>query len=79
MADVLIVSFKDGDDAFLAVGNDRDNLGVWHIDDGFLVETRSRFPGCLRFMPYADIGERRTGDWGDLVSCCTVIRLRPDD
>jgi len=69
------VSFNNGDDAFLAVGNDRDNLRVWHIDDGVLRETRSRFPGCLRFMPYADIGERQTGVWADLAGRYTVIRL----
>ena len=32
MADLLIVSFNNSDDAFLAVGKDRDNLRIWLID-----------------------------------------------
>ena len=79
MSELTVWPFNNGDDAFLAVGNDPDNLRVWQIDDGVLRETRSRFPGCLRFMPYADIGERQTGNWDDLISRHSVIRLHPDE
>ncbi|MCY4421957.1 MAG: hypothetical protein OXC06_02685 [Acidimicrobiaceae bacterium] len=47
------------DDAFLAFGEDPQDLPVYRVTGSVkrptsLSHTRLRFPGCLRFMPYAE-------------------------
>ena len=46
----------DGDDTdkFVAIGRDMDRMRVYRWTGFMLSETQMRFPGCLRFMPYAE-------------------------
>lgn len=79
MSDTQIWPFRNDDDEFVAVGKQRDDMRVWRIDGPYLKETPLRFPGCTRFMPYAELGEPRIEDWDAYTQRFTLIRLRPTD
>ena len=47
--------WNGGDDTqFVAIGRDNDRMRVYSWTGHMLAETQMRFPGCLRFMPYAE-------------------------
>ena len=53
------VGWRDGDDAFLAFGEDPEDLPVYEVIGAVkrpeaLTNTLLRFPACLRMMPYAE-------------------------
>ena len=53
------VGWRNGDDAFLAFGEDPQDLPAYRVTGAVkspvsLVSTPLRFPSCLRFMPYAE-------------------------
>lgn len=54
-----MVGWRNGDDAFLAVGLDREQLPVYEVlgtvrDPDLLHTTRLLFPSCLKWMPDAE-------------------------
>lgn len=53
--------FKNGDQEFLAIGENRDLMEVYRLESGRVVRTRTSFPNCLKFMPYAEIDEETAG------------------
>ena len=52
-----LTRFKDGPETYIAYGSDPDRLPVFHVRSDSHVRTMMFFPGCLRFIPYADVGE----------------------
>ncbi|MCY3731978.1 MAG: hypothetical protein OXF98_11605 [Rhodospirillaceae bacterium] len=46
--------FRDSGDEFVARGTDRDYLPVFKVNGDCEELTKATFPGCLRFMPYAE-------------------------
>ena len=53
------IGWRDGDDGFLAFGEDREDLPVYGVTGAVkspdaLATTPLRWPGCLRMMPYAE-------------------------
>ena len=59
-----VQEFQNAEDLFVAIGTDVDFLIVYQqTDQPSLVKTKMTFPGCLRFLPYAeDRGSRRMTD-----------------
>ena len=54
-----MVGWRNGDDAFLALGPDREQLPVYRVvgavrDPDSLHASKLLFPSCLKWMPYAD-------------------------
>ena len=54
-----MVGWRNGDDGFLAFGQDPEQLPVYRVtgairDPDVLYPTKLLFPSCLRFMPYAE-------------------------
>ena len=53
------VGWRNGDDAFLALGDDVSQMSVYRVVGAVrspvsLHKSQLVFPGCLRFMPYAE-------------------------
>ena len=52
---LYIQRFVNGETAHAAIGSDRNWLPVFEVDAaGKLIPLSAVFPGCLRFMPYAE-------------------------
>ncbi len=53
------IRFRNGDQEFVARGDDSWKMQVFEVVDGELCETKMLFPSCLKFMPYAEeiVGE----------------------
>lgn len=54
-----MVGWRNGDDGFLALGPDREQLPVHRVlgairSPDVLYSTDLLFPSCLKFMPYAE-------------------------
>ena len=70
MSDQYVASFRSDRTTYVAIGETLDYLPVYSIDrtlDGrVLTPTKMRFPGCMRFFPYADylnLPRRRSIDY----------------
>ena len=54
------IRWRNGDELLAAIGVRNDPMPVYREeDDGKLRRLQATFPGCLRFMPYAEVVE----DW----------------
>ena len=62
MAKVWMVEFRDGGQLYEAHGRDRDSMPVFAVLYGGRFRTKMRFPSCLSFMTYADVGDMKRVD-----------------
>ncbi len=53
--------FNNGDQEFVAIGDNRNDMDVYRIAANEAVKTNISFPNCLKFMPYAEIDEETAG------------------
>lgn len=54
---VWCTEFQDADKVFVACGTEQDDRPVFRLNDDGKYEERPlmRYPGCLKFMPYATV------------------------
>ena len=55
MAKEYVARFSDGPDRYVAYGQDKDYLPVFHVRSGAHVKTMMRYPSCLKFLTYATV------------------------
>ena len=73
---VEFVTWNNGGDRFAAIGRN-----VYRFNGGRLTgATRMKYPGCLRFMPYADKMKQRSMTLEQIAKRCGPIpESLPDD
>ena len=60
MEKLWCVQFQNGEKKFVSCGSDRDYRRVWRLRSNgrySVLPSHVIYPGCLKFMPYASIGE----------------------
>ena len=71
-----LTQFTDGDESFVAYGPDPDDMPVYEVLDEGHVWTPKRFPSCLKFMQYADVGEVMESSPSNVVRVYGPLRTR---
>ena len=65
-------TFKDGEQEYMAAGRDKNRMPVYEVAHGaernYLIPTRMHFPGCLRFMPYAEGDDPKEREKANIVT-----------
>ena len=56
MERVWLVEFQNGDNEYIAYGHNRDSMPVFEVGVDYCFQNRMKFPHCLKFMPYAEVG-----------------------
>ena len=59
MAKDYVARFFDGPTWYVAYGQDKEYLPVFHVRSGDHVKTMMRYPSCLKFMPFATVRTMR--------------------
>ena len=75
---MYLVEFVDGDDSFVAFGDDPWHLPVYKKTDVGLKRLEMKYPSCVRFMPYADEGPIETISRNELFTRYSSLRTCKD-